>query len=268
MILGIVNHAFTPEQIVDLLYGPLKYHRSIAARTEQEVHFCEWNAYPKSMENWGFLPVEERREFLALLMKTIEDSCNSRFDCFHTRILCLLHYLLDDEENVIECIANYPWGQNTVNERKYSAFFSINQERVATLEMFLWFNAGLKRTEEEHRLLKLVWKKLFSYNNIKSQKKLKNLVEQKISSLEIDYKIATRQVKYNDTLIKRYNNEKMAIKKRHLSQTQRETLLHQIEIKDNNAHCRFRHGQERQCQNMLALNFLNGYLDFIKIINQ
>ena len=264
IMFGIANHVFAPDQIVNLLYGSLRYSRHKAVKTEQEEGFCEWNAYPRSLENWNFIPIEKRREILTLLMKTIKDDCFSRFDCFHTRILCLLHYLLDDEDNVVECTVNRPWGQDTVNERKYSAFFSMNQERVATSEMFLWYKIGLRKTEEERRLLKLVWKKFLGCDDIRSPKRLKYLVEREIDDLKVGYKIATHQVKYNDALIKRYNTERKAIKKRHFAKAKKETLLHQLEVKDSNAHRRFWQGQGRQSRCMLALNFLNGYLDFCK----
>jgi hypothetical protein len=265
---GLVNRAFTAEQVMDLLYGELKYSSHTAVKTNQRETFCEWLVHPRSYNDWRIIPVEQRKEIIALIMETIKNDYND-FDCFHIRILCLLHFLLDDEENEVECFADYPRGASTSTKRKYYAFLSPTQERIAPFEMFLWFQAGLKKTQEERRLFRMLRKKFLGCDNVRSRKLLKELAEKKIAEFEAKYKSATRNVRYNESLIKkRYCEEREAIKKGHFTKAKRELLLKQLQRKDSSARIRFWYWQGEQMQCVLVINFLNGYLDSLKLSGQ
>lgn len=262
---GLVNNIFTTENVMSLIYGRMRYSYHTVAETQKKECFSEWYDYPSCINSWGLIPLEQRQELVTLIVKTIKESYTD-YDCFHLRILSLLHYLLDDEENQVECIVDFPWGKNTTIERKYYAFFTAEQERLAVFEMFLWYQAGVNKTKEERRLLKQVWQKHLGCDNIRSQKRLVELAKQRVNELEREYQNATRKVKYNDALIrKRYHEERQNIKKKHLSKAKKEALLQEVEAKDNNAHLRFWHGQGQQMKCMQSLNFLNGFLDFAKM---
>ena len=263
---GLANDVFAPEDVMDLLYGSLRYDVHKDVKTNQEEEFCEWyGANRRSFENWGRIPLEQRREIVTLILEKGKNSYYRGYHYFHDRILCLLHYLLNDDENKVECIAQYPWGQNTEYKHKFYVLLSVEQESIASFEMFLWYKAGLKKTPEERKLLRQVWKKFLGCDNIKSSKQLKELAEKEIIALEAKHRNLTRKVKYNDALIDRYFEEKKAIKKRRFSKAKREKLLQQLKAKDSAAHHRFWRGRNQLACCRIALNFLNGYLDFLKI---
>lgn len=263
--LGLENDVFSPEDVSNLLYGRLKYIQKTAVATRENVTCINWSAYPQGIYSWDVIPVEERKEIVALIIEKCK-KYTFYSNNLHIRILCLLHHVLRDKENGVECFFNFPGKpQSTITEYKYTAFLSNEQERLAPFEMFLWFYVGLRKNQEERRLLRLVWKKLLACDDVKSQKQRISLAEKKIEELEAEYQKVERQVKYNDGLIKkRYKDERKAIKKKHFSKAKRELLLQQVQEKDNAAHHRFWRAQGQGARCRLAINFLSGYLDFIK----
>ena len=118
---GLEHKVFTCESVMCLLYGRVGYSYHEVTATKQSEEFCKWDVFPRIANSWNIIPIELRKEVIAQIVQTIKKDY-SDYDCFHIRILCLLHDLLDDEENKIECNYNYPWGCSTTTERKYSAF--------------------------------------------------------------------------------------------------------------------------------------------------
>ena len=264
---GLTNDIFEPKRVISLFYGNLRYFHKETVASQKTQHFYEWDAYPLSIKNWHDIPQSQRLEIVALTIKSSKNSFGyENLDYFHDRMLCLMHELLDDAENKIECYERYDGSIDTRTYPKYSAFIDPKICQALITEMFLWWYMGVRKTDEERRLLKQCWIKFLGFERKNSLKNTLSSVTQRIKELEFELNKATRIWCVNRALFnKRYVRERKEIKKRHLSQQKKEFLLAQIDKKDNAARHRFWQAQNKQSKCQTALDFLRGFQDYVSI---
>lgn len=263
---GLNNDIFEPKRVISLFYGNLRYFHKETVASQKTQHFYEWDAYPLSIKDWHDIPHAQRLEIVALTIKKASSTTCNDLSYFHDRMLCLMHELLDDAENKIECYERYDGSIDTRTYPKYSAFIDPKICQALITEMFLWWYMGVRKTDEERRLLKQCWIKFLGFERKNSLKNTLFWVTQKIKELDLELSKANRIRRANDALIKkRYIRERKEIKKRHLSRQKKEFLLTQIEQKDDVAHHRFWQAQSNQNRCNTALCFLRGFLDYVSI---
>lgn len=268
---GLANGVFGPKSVMNLIYGEVEYLSRRNALSLELQTFCKWDAYPRSEKYWQDISLERRMEIIELVIERCPKGYYSDLSCFHDRILCLMHDLLNDKANRVRCICRRSDGKNMdlVDYLRYDAFVDPRTRRALVTEMFLWWHMGIRKSDEERQILKKCWIEFLGFERKPSLKATVALVEQRIEELESELRKAERIINANDALIrKRYVRERKEIKKRYRAGQKRELLLSVLEKKDNSAHNRFWNGQGKQerCQTML--DFLNGFLDYISAISQ
>lgn len=261
---GLKNDIFEPKHIMDLLYGELIYFSRKTVPFNEEETFYKWETWPLTVKDWRIIPFRQRMEVIALTIKSAQKSpyIDSNLNCFHDRMLCLMHELLNDDENKTECYDDK--GISTRIYYKYTACIHPKMQQALVTEMFLWWHLGIRKSDEERRLLKQCWVKFLGFERKKSLKHTLSAVALKVEELETELKKAQRIECANNALIyKRYVRERKEIKKRHLSKAKKEFLLAQVKEKDDKAYHRFwqAHSKKDRCQ--IALDFLKGFQDYV-----
>lgn len=262
----LTNGIFKPEYVMNLFYGSLCYRSRKTVATQDYEIFCSWDINCISEKDWSYIPLEKRMEIITLTIKRSVERYVRNANCFHDRILCLMHELLNDDENRVECLSYPMYGGKlgTAKYRRYSTFIYPEMRQSAVTEMFLWWHMGVRKSNEERRLLKECWIKFLGFNRPLSQKTTSVVVAQTIEELESELTETRRIINVNEALIrKRYVREKKEIRKRHLTKPKKEFLLAQMEAKDNAARNRLIKAQNTQAKCLTALAFLKGYSDFI-----
>ena len=260
---------FTPDNVMSLLYGSLQYSYHTVAKTQKSECFFEWNAVEGHGQYWNVIPLDCRKELISLVIKSIKrKNCYyADFNCFHTRMECLLHDMLNDDENKVYCITS---DYHMISYHRYSARIYLTlQQQAAVAEMFLWWRLGVKKSNEEKRLLKMCWERFLGAIPSRLQKQAIRQINAKIERLEAESKRALQCIQVNKTLIDRnYPQERRDIKKHHYSVRKKDFLLQQVEEKDNAAHNRLWRAESVKDRCQTALDFLKGYLDYVSMTSK
>ncbi|MBR3677117.1 MAG: hypothetical protein IKN71_08305 [Alphaproteobacteria bacterium] len=268
---GLVNGIFEPKSVMNLIYGNMGYFSEKNVISQKMETFSKWDAYPHSEKYWLDIPLERRMEIIALVIEQCPKGYYSDLSCFHDRMLCLMHELLNDEENRVKCIYHLYDGMGTdiTDYRRYDAFVDQRTRRALVTEIFLWWHMGIRKSDEERRILKKCWIKFLGFERKNSLKSTIALVEQKIEKLETELKAIKKIVDANDVLIrKRYVREKKEIKKLYRAGQKREFLLSLLKEKTDAAYYRFWKGRAKQEEFQLTLDFLGGFLDYVSALSQ
>lgn len=239
---GLKNGIFKPEYVMNLFYGNLSYHSRKIVATNDFGTFCKWDAYCNAQKNWRDIPLKQRMEIIALTIKQCAGMPDSNTRCFHDRMLCLMHELLNDNENRVECVPDSTSIEDPKATKygRYDVFIYPEMRQSAVTEMFLWWHMGVRKSDEERRLLKKCWVEFLGFDRPLSQKNTIGVVEQTIEEFESELTEVSRIMNVNNAPIRKRNVcEKKKIQRR------------------------LQESQRTQAKCLTALAFLKGYQDFV-----